>query len=102
MNSVQTVSSMLLVSMMALMPLSASAQGKKPLNPRAAAVVEHWTPERIKQATPRDMVIDERGLGYIKQRDGYLKPHGHQVEAVTPARKGVPSPFGKPSGGWSI
>jgi hypothetical protein len=79
--------------------LGAMAQTPRPLNPRAAAVIQHWTPERIRQATPRDLLIDERGLGYLRQRDGYLQPYGHDVPAVQPTRDAVPSPFGKPTGG---
>ena len=46
------------------------------------AVFDHWTTERIKEATPRDLVIDHRGLGYLKGKSGNLKPYGHQVEVV--------------------
>ncbi|TNG00113.1 MAG: hypothetical protein EP297_04335, partial [Gammaproteobacteria bacterium] len=33
-------------------------------------VIEHWTPERMAAAIPRDLVIDERGLGYLRRPDG--------------------------------
>ena len=79
--------------------LPAAAQSAQGLSARAAAVAQHWTPERIRQATPRDLLIDDRGLGYLKQRDGYLQPYGHSTEARTPERRAIPSPFGKPSGG---
>jgi hypothetical protein len=37
-------------------------------------VVEHWTPARMATAIPRDLVIDERGLGYLRKPDGSLQP----------------------------
>ncbi|OUS26462.1 hypothetical protein A9Q99_18170 [Gammaproteobacteria bacterium 45_16_T64] len=57
-------------------------------------VIDHWTTERIKGATPRDFVIDHRGLGYLKEKNGNLKPHGHQLEAIEPV---TITPRGKPS-----
>ena len=79
----------------------AAAQSAQGLSARAQGVINHWTPERIRQATPRDLLIDDRGLGYLKQRDGYLQPYGHSTEARTPERRAIPSPFGKPGGGSS-
>ena len=60
-------------------------------------VFDHWTIERINEATPRDFVIDHRGLGYLKGKSGKLKPLGHQVEAengrtTTPANKLLAKP----------
>jgi hypothetical protein len=49
---------------------------------KRAAVIEYWTPARRAAAQPRDMVIDHRGLGYLRRADGSLQPHGHQVEAA--------------------
>jgi len=63
------------------------------LHANARAVVEHWTPARLAAATPRDMVIDERGLGYLRRPDGSLVPHGHSIEAQAQA------PRGKTAGG---
>lgn len=60
---------------------SASAQSDRGLEARAARVIEHWTPERRAAATPRDLVIDERGLGYLRARNGQLQPYGHSIAA---------------------
>ncbi|HUQ28523.1 MAG TPA: Ig-like domain-containing protein [Usitatibacter sp.] len=60
---------------------NAAAQSARALDVRAAQVIEHWTPERRAAAIPRDLVIDERGLGYIRDRNGSLAPHGHDVVA---------------------
>jgi len=56
-------------------------------------VIDHWNAERQKAASPRDLVIDHRGLGYLRGRGGALIPYGHSVKAETPV------PNGKPGGG---
>jgi hypothetical protein len=56
------------------------AQNAKAIDARAARVIEHWTPERRAAATPRDLLIDERGLGYLRTAEG-LEPYGHGVSA---------------------
>jgi len=48
---------------------------------RAADVAAHWTAERRAAATPRDLVIDDRGLGYLRLPDGHLAPYGHSIAA---------------------
>ena len=58
------------------------------------AVIDYWTADRRAAAQPRDMVIDHRGLGYLRRADGSLQPHGHQIEAA-----GKPQPQAKPGGG---
>jgi hypothetical protein len=67
--------------------LSAAAQaepgkGKGQPSAKAAATFAHWSNERRKAAKPRDLVLDTRGLGYLKAKDGKLTPHGHQVAAL--------------------
>jgi len=76
---------------------NASAQ-KRPIDPDKARVIEHWTPERRAAAIPRDLVIDHRGLGYMKRPDGRLVPYGHSVPAEA-SRGQPPEPFAKPGGG---
>jgi hypothetical protein len=57
----------------------------------AAERAEHWTPARRAAATPRDLVIDHRGLGYLKGVDGSLQPYGHSVAAAAaPLRASAP------------
>lgn len=46
---------------------------------RANKVFDHWTAERVANAQPRDLVIDHRGLGYLKGVDGQLTPYGHSI-----------------------
>ena len=60
------------------------------LRPDKKRVVDYWTLERRHRAIPRDFVIDPRGFGYIRGKDGRLYAHGHNKE-----------PMGKPSGGGS-
>ena len=60
---------------------------------RRAQVINHWTAERRAQAIPRDLVIDSRGLGYLRRADGSLVPHGHQISALQ-----QPVPRAKPPG----
>ena len=45
-------------------------------------VIDYWTPERMRQAVPRDLVIDEKGNGYLRARDGSLIPYGHTKDIV--------------------
>jgi hypothetical protein len=60
-----------------------------------ARIVEHWTPARRAAAIPRDLVIDERGYGYMKLPGGKLQPYGHSVAAATGAQR----PMAKPGAG---
>ena len=71
----------------------AVAQSDRGLDARKQAVVDFWTSERRANAIPRDLVIDERGLGYLKHPDGSLQPYGHQVAAL------AKTPMAKPGGG---
>lgn len=60
-------------------------------SPQSARIIEHWTAERRAQAIPRDLVIDHRGYGYLKGKDGRLTPYGHSVAPETPLVKPVTS-----------
>lgn len=66
------------------------------MDPKKSKVVAYWTQERMKQAIPRDMVVDPRGLGYLRMPDGFFQPHGHQIAAEKGASRRQPQ--GKPSG----
>ena len=59
----------------------AAAQSARALDVRAAKAIEHWTPERRAAAIPRDLVIDERGLGYLRAPGQHLIPYGHNISA---------------------
>ena len=43
--------------------------------------IDHWSPQRRNNAIPRDLVIDDRGLGYLRKRSGALQPYGHTIAA---------------------
>lgn len=60
-----------------------------------ARVVEHWTRERKASAIPRDLVIDKKGLGYLRKPDGSLLPYGQHVSSLNK----VQTNRGKPSTG---
>lgn len=60
-----------------------------------ARIVEHWTPARRAAAIPRDLVIDERGYGYLKLPGGSLQPYGHSVAAAAGSQR----PMAKPGTG---
>ncbi|MCH7499691.1 MAG: hypothetical protein IH886_06735 [Nitrospinae bacterium] len=66
------------------------------MDPQKSKVVAHWTQERMNQAIPRDLVIDPRGLGYLRMPDGSFQPHGHKIAAEQGASRRQPQ--GKPSG----
>jgi hypothetical protein len=78
--------------------LSAGAAGAAPAD-RATEVAAHWTADRIANATPRDLVIDHRGLGYLRGASGDLQPYGHNVAAERSQLRAVPVPMKPPSGG---
>ena len=67
------------------------------MSANTARVIEHWTQGRRDSATPRDLVIDPRGLGYLRRSDGSLEPHGHQIRAI--ATSNTPTPLARPPGG---
>ena len=68
---------------------------------RAQKVFDHWTAERVANAKPRDLVIDHRGLGYLKGVDGSLTPYGHSVRPALRQlpTNGKPVPKAKPPSG---
>ena len=77
--------------------LALSTQAQPTGNPNTAAnsqppVFSYWTKERRAQVQPRDLVVDERGLGYLRGRNGNLRPYGHDVAAAAGQK-----PRGKPS-----
>ncbi|GGO86937.1 hypothetical protein GCM10011348_38990 [Marinobacterium nitratireducens] len=76
------------------MTLGSATVAQAAPNPAAenarARMIDHWTPDRRAAAIPRDLVIDPRGLGYLKMPDGSLRPYGHQTAADATLRKGPP------------
>ena len=68
-------------SLALLISPDAAAQSARAFEVRAAQAVKHWTPERRAAAIPRDLVIDERGLGYLRAPGNVLVPYGHNVAA---------------------
>ena len=90
------VGTTLSVSLLVLSGLvHAPAEAANENSARRAEVISHWTAERRAAAIPRDLVIDARGLGYLRRADGSLVPHGHQISAANDAR---PVPQAKPGG----
>ena len=89
MKSLARVAAMLCASagvVSVALPFAAHAQSARALDARAARVLEYWTPERRAAAEPRDLVIDERGLGYLRARSGTLTPHGHGFAPLATAQ----------------
>lgn len=83
----------------ALFSVNAAAQNAKAIEASKARVVDYWTSERRANAIPRDLVIDPRGLGYLKRPDGTLYPYGHDTPAQASAENKTISPFGQPAAG---
>jgi hypothetical protein len=77
-------------------PIAATPAGT---GDEASPVVAHWTPARMAQARSRDLVVDGRGLGYLRGAGGALEPHGHDRPAQPPppvTREGAaPAPNAK-------
>ncbi len=92
-NVIATIFFLAILGAIIAVPL-ARAGDIKSMNAGKSGVVKHWTKERISNAIPRDLVIDQRGLGYMRKADGSFVPYGHQVAAETPVPSGKP-----PSGG---
>ncbi len=63
-----------------------------------ARIVAYWTPERVAAAIPRDLRIDERGYGYLRQPDGSLQPYGHTVAAASSSQAPMARPGGDTTG----
>ena len=81
-------------------PLFCTGVSAKPSD-KNKQVMDYWTPAKIKSAIPRDFVIDNRGLGYIRNHDGSFTPHGHN-KLIQLDQKNSPSPNkGKPGSGDS-
>lgn len=70
-------------------PVIAAPAGGANVRADPVRVAEHWTSERRRNAIPRDLVIDSRGLGYLRGSGGSLEPYGHDV---SPLAKPVRSP----------
>jgi len=81
----------------ALFSVGAVAQKPKTIDVDKARVIQYWTKERRENAIPRDLVIDPRGLGYLKRLDGRLQPYGHEIAPQEPPRNETVSPFGGPN-----
>jgi hypothetical protein len=86
-----------LTGLLALVPATAGVAAPK----KGGDVAAHWTAARMRAAEPRDLRVDARGLGYVAQDDGSVKPHGHQTEQLYARPKASkPAPTaGKPSAG---
>lgn len=99
-NLARLIGSLLVVALVVGAGAAVSAPGNGG-RPDAAAVAGHWTPDRRAQAIPRDLVIDDRGLSYLRLPIGALEPYGHDVAArVPPVRaRAVPTPVARPGGG---
>jgi hypothetical protein len=77
-----------------------SAANAAPPDDRGDEVAAYWTPARVAAAQPRDLVVDARGRGYLRGRDGALTPHGHNTPyALTQVTIGTPIQHAKPGGG---
>ncbi|WP_232784094.1 serine protease [Moritella sp. Urea-trap-13] len=52
------------------------------LNPNHASVLKHWDNSRRNAAVPRDLLIDPRGQGYMRVKQGELIPYGHTMKPL--------------------
>jgi hypothetical protein len=88
-----------------VLPLTTTVVDAKP-SAKNQQIIDHWTPARIKQAIPRQLVIASNGLGYLKKPDGSLQPHGHsklvEVTKVTKQPRAKPGTGGGDNVGPSI
>ena len=91
-------SAVLVAALMVTLPAEAGSAVERPGGDGGAAA--HWTAARMAAATPRDLVVDQRGLGYLRRKDGSLQPHGHgQGQLFASPSASRPTPMAKPGGG---
>jgi hypothetical protein len=95
-TSAINVTSIIVLASTLIFSLPATSAQTPSINPNAQRVIDHWTKARVASAIPRDLVIDERGLGYLRRRDGSLQPYGHNIPAQL--RSSRPTPLAKPPG----
>lgn len=88
-----------------VLPLTATTVNAEP-SVKNQQVMDHWTPDRIKRAIPRQLVIASNGLGYLKMPGGGLQPHGHnklvEVTKVTKQPRAKPGTGGGDTQGPTI
>lgn len=91
-------SAVLLAALVAAGPAGAGSDA--PGKARGDDISAHWTAARLAAATPRDLVLDQRRLGYLQRADGSLRPHGHDQDQLwaSPAAASRPTPAAKPGG----
>ena len=94
-HSKGTVTAFVSAVLLATSLLGTSASAQNVNSAKRAQVINYWTAERRAAATPRDMVIDHRGLGYLRRADGSLQPYGHQISA---SQNSSQRPMAKPAG----
>jgi hypothetical protein len=91
----ETVTAFVSAVLFATSLLGTSAAAQNVNSAKRAQVIDYWTAERRAAAIPRDMVIDHRGLGYLRRADGSLQPYGHQISA---SQNSSQRPMAKPAG----
>ena len=64
---------------------------------KAKSIFEYWTPERRASAIPRDLYLDEKGQGYIRNKNNTLTPYGGKFNLS--ALKPMAKPDGAGTGG---
>ena len=83
----------IVISSLAIFPINTAFSAPNPnagLNPNHARVIQHWDNSRRNAAIPRDLLIDPRGRGYMRVKQGELMSYGHTVEPLAgkPKRNG--------------
>jgi hypothetical protein len=70
-----------LILFIALLVISLPAQAGGSVH--KAKVIEHWTPERMNTAQPRDFFMDKQGKAYMGSRKLGFSPYGQVVKGQT-------------------
>lgn len=83
------------------LPIVATAQSPQASDraKEVAAIKAFWTSKRISSAQPRDLVVDHRGLGYLRGKGGKLIPYGHSNPALPEPQAPGGNGGGKGGGG---
>jgi hypothetical protein len=89
----------LVISLAMVLPVaSGAASGSEGSGTSEAdRLADYWDEERRASVVPRDLVIDHRGLGYLRRADGGLEPYGHDRPSVVQAAAARSVPQGRPS-----
>lgn len=89
-RTARTIVPLLVVILMVLSAVGIALADNSGANPASQDPFTYWTSDRMATAVPRDLVVDHRGLGYLRSSNGGLSPYGHGIAAEEPPLRSTP------------